>query len=272
VLDLDAYFERIGLPGGGSIAEVHRAHATTIPFENLDPHRGLGVSLAVEDIERKLVAQRRGGYCFEQNLLFKAALEAMGARVDTYLARVRWRANGAIRPRTHLVLRAEIDGEQWHADVGFGLGTPLEPLPFGPGEEHEQAGWSFRVVDDGEELVLQTLDGDRWGDVYGFQSPPSPLIDLETSNWWVSTHPSSPFVAGLVVASHGPDGSRTSLCDWSGSLVLSEQTPAGEEISEPAREQIPELLSARFGLEGFALDAAGRVAAGPIGAIRDMEG
>ena len=79
MLDLDAYLERIGLTGRPSLAQLHRAHLTSIPFENLDPHQGLPVSLEPGDLERKLVTERRGGYCFEQNLLLKAALEALGA-------------------------------------------------------------------------------------------------------------------------------------------------------------------------------------------------
>ena len=71
MLDLDAYLARIGLSGEPTIARVHRAHSTSIPFENLDPQRGVPVSLELEDLERKLVAERRGGYCFEQNLLLK---------------------------------------------------------------------------------------------------------------------------------------------------------------------------------------------------------
>jgi N-hydroxyarylamine O-acetyltransferase len=160
VFDLDAYLDRIGLAGRPTLAEMHRAHATSIPFENLDPRRGVPVSLALEDLQQKLVAERRGGYCFEQNLLFKGALEAVGARVEPLLARVRVGAEpGVTRPRSHLLLRVELDGGCWHADVGFGMGTPLEPLPFGPGSEHEQSGWRFRVAADGEELVLQAGDG-----------------------------------------------------------------------------------------------------------------
>lgn len=267
MLDFDAYLQRIGLPGGGSIADVHRAHAGMIPFENLDPHRGEPVSLAPEDVERKLVAARRGGYCFEQNLLLKAALEEIGFEVQTYLARVRWRANGAVRPRGHLVLRARRGGEDWHADVGFGLGTPLEPLPWGAGEEHEASGWRFRIVWEDPELVLQTLDAGDWSDVYGFQPLPAPPVDLETSNWFVSTHPMSPFVAGLIVASQDGEGRRTSLSDWSGELRLVEQAPdggrgdgGGEESAQAVeRERIPQLLSERFGLEGFGLGPDGRV-------------
>ena len=276
MFDLDAYLERIGLDGRPSIARVHRAHLTSIPFENLDPHRGLAVPLEVEDLERKLVSERRGGYCFEQNLLLKAAIEALGAEVDMFLARMRvpglmarspdthaspFRSAkpGVVRPRSHLVLRVRENGVSWHADVGFARGI-LEPIPFGPGPTLEQSGWSFRVVEDGSELVLQKLAGDEWDDVYGFLPQPVPLIDVEVSNWWTSTHPRSPFVTGLIVGVRGDDGSGTLLCDWS-ELSLSEQTPAGTSVTPLEREAIPELLATRFSLPGFTLAADGRLAA-----------
>jgi N-hydroxyarylamine O-acetyltransferase len=259
MIDLDAYLERIGLRGRPTPQQVHRAHCTSIPFENLDPQRGVAVSLELEDLERKLVAERRGGYCFEQNLLLKAALEALGAEVDLLLARVRsGAAPGAIRPRSHLVLRVRADGASWHADVGFGMGTLLEPLPFGPGEAHEQSGWRFRVVEEGPELVLQTADADGWVDQYGLLAQPVPLIDVETINWWTSTHPRSPFVTGLMVSAQADDGSRTSVSDWS-ELALTERTPAATSVTPVAREALPELLAARFGLDGFALGAGGRL-------------
>jgi N-hydroxyarylamine O-acetyltransferase len=133
VFDLDAYLDRIGLEGRPDLAELHRAHVAAIPFENLDPHRGVPVSLAPDDLERKLVRERRGGYCFEQNLLLKAALEALGAQVELLLARVRYNAPaGSVRPRTHLVLRVAAGDVTWHADAGFGAGTLLEPSRSAP--------------------------------------------------------------------------------------------------------------------------------------------
>jgi N-hydroxyarylamine O-acetyltransferase len=264
MLDLVAYLERIGLNGRPSIAQVHRAHLTSIPFENLDPHQGLPVSLEVKDLERKLVTERRGGYCFEHNLLLKAALEALGAEVDMFLARMRVGAKpGEVRPRSHLVLRVNENGASWHADVGFSRGI-LEPIPFGPGPTHEQSGWSFRVVQDGPELVLQKLADDEWVDLYGFLPQPVPLIDVETSNWWTSTHPRSLFVTGLIVGVRGDDGAATLLCDWS-ELSLIEETPAGTKVTPLAREAIPELLATRFSLPGFALGADERLA--PVAAV-----
>jgi N-hydroxyarylamine O-acetyltransferase len=253
--DLDAYLERIGCMGPPSLADVHSAHVTTIPFENLDPHRGVPVSLDTGDLQRKLVSERRGGYCFEHNLLLRAALVALGADVDMYLARVRYGGDpGAVRPRSHLVLRATVAGEPWHADVGFGVGTPLEPLPWGPGGVHVLGGWSYRIVEDGRELVLQQLEHGDWSDLYGFIPEPVPLIDVDTVNWWVSTSPRSPFVTGLIVTIQDGDGKRTVLSDWSG-LTLTEATPAASTSTEVRPEQVPKLLTERFALPGFALGA-----------------
>jgi arylamine N-acetyltransferase len=131
-----------------------------------------------------------------------------------------------------------------------------------PGDAHDQSGWRFRVVEDGSELVLQTVQADEWIDLYGFIPQPVPFVDLETSNWFTSTHPSSPFVTGLVVSMQGDDGTRTLLSDRSG-LALTEQTPTGTTVTPVSRDAVPELLASRFGLGGFALGADGHLVLSP---------
>ena len=258
-MNLAAYLERVGVGPEVGLAEVHRAHVTSIPFENLDSHQGLPVSIELDDLERKLVSGGRGGYCFEHNRLFAAALEARGLRAEPMLARVRLgRPPGTPRPRTHLVHRVHDGDGVWLADVGFGNGTMLEPIPFGPGSEHTQSGWRFRIVTDGAEHVLQTVEEGDWVDVYGFLPEPVPVVDVETSNWFTCTHPKSPFRAGLIVAVNQPDGTRVALSDWNG-LSLTRRIPTEKTVSEPAREDIPELLETVFGLPGFALADNGRV-------------
>jgi N-hydroxyarylamine O-acetyltransferase len=262
VIDLDAYLDRVGLSGRPGLAELHRAHLEAIPFENLDPHRGVAVAIDPAALQRKLVSERRGGYCFEQNLLLRAALEALGAHTETLLGRSRWNAPpGTLRTRTHAVLRVH-DGERtWHADVGFGPRTLREPIPFGPGGPYEQAGVRFRVVTEGGELVLQSEVADEWRDVYAFPPEPVPDIDLVLSNWYTCTHPESMFVRGLIVSRQLPDGTRVALSDWSGELVLSSDGPAGSTRTLPARAEIPELLARHFHLPGFALGPDGRLQA-----------
>ena len=264
--DLDAYLERIGVRGRPDVAELHRAHATRIPFENLDPANGRPASLDLDRLEDKLVARRRGGYCFEQNLLLMGALEALGHdRVTPMLARVRAAsperrgAGGAaaeMRPRTHLLLRLDTAGEAWHLDVGFGGDGLLDPIPFGPGGEYEQAGWRYRVVEDGRELVVQMHDGDTWADQYGFVPEPAPFVDIETSNWFVSTWPNSPFVTGLIVGGQDPGVHRRLMVR--GGATYAESTPDSEKVTELELEDVPEVLASRFGINGVSLAADGR--------------
>jgi N-hydroxyarylamine O-acetyltransferase len=218
--------------------------------------------LAPADIERKLVAADRGGYCFEQNLLLKDALENLGADVRTLLARVRVGAPpGVIRPRTHLMLEVRLGGESWLADVGFGLGALLDPIPFGPGEEDVQSGWRFRVIEQASELVSQTANDDGWQDQYTFSPDPVPSADLEAANWYTSTHPRSPFVTGPIISALRDDGGRTLLKRAEkGELTLIDQTPASTSITCIELQTLPQVLATRFGLRGFELASDGRLA------------
>lgn len=147
--DLDAYLARTGAqrPAAADLAaltHVHRAHALTIPFENLDVPLGRGVSVALPDVQAKLVGARRGGYCYEHGLLLSAALSALGFRVTRRLARIGDPEVHA-RGRSHLVTLVELDGWTWLADTGFGSGL-LEPVPLVDGLVTEQGGWAFRTV------------------------------------------------------------------------------------------------------------------------------
>ncbi|MBM4134645.1 MAG: arylamine N-acetyltransferase [Nitrospira sp.] len=59
----------------------HEAHASTVPFENLDVHLGLPISLNPSVLFKKIVHERRGGYRFELNGLFAMILEQLGYTV-----------------------------------------------------------------------------------------------------------------------------------------------------------------------------------------------
>src|SRR5262245_31633198 len=106
-MDVDAYFARIGYRGGRAptletLNGIVRAHVQTIPFENLDVLLGRPIELDVESLERKLVAARRGGYCFEQNTLLLEVLGALGFTVRPLSARVRYQRPRDYTPaRTH---------------------------------------------------------------------------------------------------------------------------------------------------------------------------
>ena len=113
--DLSGYLQHIGFEGRAradvvTLREVVLRHALAIPFENLDALTGTCPSLDSGDVERKLLQQGRGGWCFEQNLLLGNALREMGFPVVDLAARVVWgRAADAVVARTHRVLKVRAE-------------------------------------------------------------------------------------------------------------------------------------------------------------------
>jgi N-hydroxyarylamine O-acetyltransferase len=214
--DLDAYLARVGYdgptlaPGLPCLVALHRAHTTTVPFENLDIQCGRPVSLELERLWAKIVDGRRGGYCFEQNTLFQHVLCTIGFGVFAAEARVR-RASPGIPPRTHMLLVATVEDRRWLCDVGFGGNGLIEPASLDGSLVVDPIGM-YRVQAQGSLFVLQRRDRAEtadaagraeamapWEDLYTFAAELRHPIDFEVANWYTSTHPESSFVKTLTV-------------------------------------------------------------------------
>lgn len=201
-LDLDRYLARIHYAEPVSLTvetfqALHFAHATQIPFENVDALLGRPIRLDIPSLEDKLVTSSRGGYCFEQNLLFAAALEQIGFVVTRLAARVRYRTTRLL-PRTHMLLKVDIGAGSWIADVGFGGEGLLAPVPLIADAPAQQFAWTYRVVREQNDWVLQSKHGPTWHDLYQFTLEPQHLVDFEMANYYVSTNPQSRFVQTLT--------------------------------------------------------------------------
>ncbi|MFB8239862.1 arylamine N-acetyltransferase [Kitasatospora purpeofusca] len=257
-VDLDKYFARIGWDGGrtptlDTLRSLQHAHVLGIPFENIDVVVGTVPSLDLTDLEAKLVAGSRGGYCFEQNTLFADVLEQLGYGVTRYTGRVRVGARpGEIRPRTHLVLGIEVPGGEgrYLVDVGFGsIDALLEPLPMVPGLVREGRGRRHRLVleeADGPApvWVLQARSGDIWIELVSFTLDAAPLPDIGVANWHVATHPRSPFRRLFVQRTHidghlALDGTTLTRTARDGTVTV-------ERVD--GLEALRELLESEFGI------------------------
>jgi arylamine N-acetyltransferase len=204
------YMARIGYDGPTGPTEelLHAlvaAHGRTIPFENLDPLMGVPVDdLGPEVLSEKLVGRRRGGYCYEQNGLVGYVLEALGYGIDRIAGRVVWMLgpDAPLPAMTHQVLAVTVPGEhdRFLVDVGFGGQTLSSPIRLVAGPEQATRHELYRIVEEGEHLILQAQVREQWLTLYEFTTQPRPRIDLEVGSWYVSTHPASIFVKGLSVA------------------------------------------------------------------------
>ena len=208
--DLDAYLERIGLEmvqaDAAGLHALQEAHMRAIPFENFDPLLGKVPSLEPDEVFDKLVRKGRGGYCFEQNGLFEAALRAVGFLPRRRLARVRMRF-GPEAARSHLVLLVEVEGETWLADAGFGGPGPLAPLRLGFGGEQVSPSGSFRIAVDGErgETVLERFGEDGWVQLYAFDGARVTDLEVASANYFCATWDQVPFGFHVVVGAWASD-------------------------------------------------------------------
>jgi N-hydroxyarylamine O-acetyltransferase len=245
--DLAGYLARVGVeaagpPDVGTLVRLHRAHVSAIPFENLEIQLGGQIALDLDTLTAKMVRRRRGGYCFEQNALLAAALEAIGFAPTRCEARVR-PPDGAILPRTHMVLLVRCEGRDWLVDGGFGADGLCEPLGI-DGEPATQAGRTYRVAPEGRLKILQVASETGWRDLYGVLPDPVYPIDYVVGNWFTSTYPASPFVQSLT-AQRIVNGTRHTLRNLTYAIARGWAT----DIRDIARGDLVPLLRDAFGLD-----------------------
>lgn len=269
-IDLAAYFDRIGYRGKAeptyeTLAGLVAAHVRGIPFENLDPLTGVPVfDLSAPALAAKLVARRRGGYCYEQNNLMRYVLSELGFDVDPLGARVVWQQpEGLAAPspaETHLALAVRIPGSQtpYFVDVGFGGQTLTAPIRLVPDEVQQTPHEPFRIREHGGGYVLESLIGQTWRPLYTFGLTPKPMIDMQVGSWYVSTHPESIFIIGLSAATV-TDDARWNL---RGRNLTGHHRDGGtERVRFDDAAQVCAALTDRFGVDLTGLgDVEARVA------------
>lgn len=219
-LSLSNYFNRIGYTGTpradlATLAELQARHVRAIPFEGLDPLVGSPVKLDLPAVEAKLVGSRRGGYCFEHGVLFKAVLERIGFPVTGLTGRVRWMspADSPLSPREHMLLRVEADGAPRLVDVGFGACLVDEPLGFVTDIEQPTAMGTFRLSAADGLFTLEARQPAGWRTMYVFDLVPQIHADYELGNWYTSTSPNVPFVNILILERLSADRRHKIIAD-----------------------------------------------------------
>lgn len=254
-LDLRAYFDRVDYHGATEptldvLQALVTAHTRSIPFENLDPLMGVPVDdLSAAALTEKLVHRHRGGYCYEQNGLMGYVLAELGFQVRRLGGRVVWMRppDAPIPAQTHTLLAVTFPGcaGPYLVDVGFGGQTPTSPLRLVTGGAQQTTHEQYRLDDHGDGLVLQAQVRDQWQALYEFTTQTRPQIDLVVGSWYVSTHPSSHFVTGLMAAAVTGDG-RMNLA---GRTLTIHRPDGSEKIQLDDVAAVVDTLGARFGIE-----------------------
>jgi N-hydroxyarylamine O-acetyltransferase len=214
IFNQDAWLKRIGYSGSlePTLATLHHlifAHSHAIAYESLDIMLGRTPKLDLESLQYKMITSGRGGYCLEQNMLFRAGLRSLGYDITSLQGRVvRGMAIDAERPAIHMLLQVNLPEGPYLADVGFGNLAPTSALLLRPGVEQETPHEPMRFIDVGGELTLQSKLRDTWEHIYRVIPYPRYDGEYEITNWYTGTHPDAPYQSNIIVAIPGPDRTR----------------------------------------------------------------
>jgi N-hydroxyarylamine O-acetyltransferase len=248
-IDLDAYFRRIQWSGDRNptletLAGLIEAHTAHIPFENLDVLLGRSVRLDLEGLQDKIVSARRGGYCFEHATLFAAVLEAVGFRIARHAARVVLFGPLAEAKRDHMFMTVAIGDATYVADPGFGPFAPRFPVPLVDSPAGQTTHWMQR---DGNFWVLHVTREDRqavagWASTLDVENPK----DFEVFNYYIATHPDSPFVNWIFLSKVTPKG-RINVMNRKVTFLHGAEASTVTELAD--RSALRRLLAEHFGFD-----------------------
>lgn len=212
-LELARYLERIHYTGAltptkETLFDLQLAHLLAVPFENLSIHAGETIQLCEDWLFDKIVARRRGGFCYELNGLFAQLLRQLGFKV-TMLSGHTIRGDGSFGAEfDHLVLMVEL-AERWLVEVGFG-DSARQPLLIDSRQESAQYEFTYRIIQAGERLILMRRAEDgEWTTQYRFTLAPRELTEYQEMCRYHQTSPQSSFTQRQICTVARRDGRVT---------------------------------------------------------------
>lgn len=230
-----------------TLAQLQQRFLLTVPFENLDIHLGRKIDLDVESAFEKIVGQKRGGFCYECNALFKSLLDALG--FESYFISARMaRDAGQFAPEFgHIAIIVTLNDQQWLVDVGNGQSC-REPLLLGG---------DLEFGSDGQRYRLQRYDDQRWAMMWRgadtefqarfiFTDQAHPLQAFQQQCDFHQTSDLSPFTQKALITRALPKGERITLLQNRFTRTLDTGEQQQNSLSQP---QIQRVLADEFGVQ-----------------------
>ena len=244
-MNVEQYLKRIGYQNELSVSleclnELIVCQVQSIPFENLDVFWSHSVpSLDSEQLFRKIITNRRGGYCFELNTLFCELLRTVG--FDAFCVRVRILLDREILPpQTHCGILVNLNGETWFCDVGFGGPAPLGAVGlFGAKVCYHTH--QYQIL--GNTLYLWRENS--FVPMMEFEDQPCRTLDFVPINYFCATSAEEPFVHRLMVSLKVQEGYRS----IDGTIFREKQAGTVTETKLIDKNHVRRILKEKFKID-----------------------
>ena len=250
-IDREAYLSRISAgpedsfePSRDSLELLQIKHLKNVPFENLDIHWKRPIVLDTNSFYEKIVANKRGGFCYELNGLFEMLLRSMGFETRLVSARPFSKENSFGPEFDHAAIIVSIGETQYLVDVGFG-DFAAGPLKIVAGEEQTDREGTFRIreVEQGA-LVVEKKNNDEWRPEYIFGLQGRELVEFTDMCDFQQYSPDSHFTKGKLCSVLTTNGRKT-LTDRN--FIV---TTNGERVETPvgSEQEFNKILFREFGI------------------------
>jgi N-hydroxyarylamine O-acetyltransferase len=213
-MNKQAYLDRISYKGKPELSlevlcSLHQHHVFNVPFENLDIHYGKEIILEETAIYKKVVERRRGGFCYELNLLFHWLLTQIGFESKIIAARV-VNSQEELGPAfDHMCIIVDYQ-QSWLIDVGYG-DLFLRPIALKEDEIQTDDRNYFKIekYSASEYGLLMSPNKAEFTRKYVFSTESQPVANFIQLCQYKQTNPNSYFVKNKVCTKPTLDGRIT---------------------------------------------------------------
>jgi len=251
-MDTQSYLARIRFKGGlsptpGVLSALQEAHLLSVPFENLDIHRGVDIVLDLPRLFQKIVVMKRGGFCYELNGIFHWLLQNLGFQANLLMARVYSRSREEYGAEfDHMLIRVDMERQSWIVDVGFGEFS-MHPLEFVTNRDLVDTNGRFLIEKADEEwfrVSRFSMEEKQYVPEYKFSVKERRLTDFSAMCRYHQTSPESHFTRSRICSIATATG-RISLSD--DKLIFTERG-LRNEIPIRSKQEFDGALDRYFGI------------------------
>ncbi|ERF48557.1 arylamine N-acetyltransferase [Staphylococcus sp. EGD-HP3] len=202
--DVDTYNE-VNLATLNHLIQHYVLH---VPFENINVQNKQPIALDDESMLHKIIVEQRGGFCYEQNRLFRNFLMAKGFTVKMVAATIHT-GDGWAMEGSHMSLVVTLPEGDFVADVGY-ADVPQQALPLSQSKIVEDVNGYFKI-----EWIVETnfqflkYNGEAWVIQYQATNVSQTLADFAAGIEFNQYDAQSIFVRELIISKAVADGRVT---------------------------------------------------------------
>lgn len=183
-MKLDNYLRRIDYrqtPQNNlqTLNKLHQKHLFAIPFEDLDIYFKKPLQVEIDSLYKKIIVEKRGGFCYELNFLFYNLLKEIGFDCTIVSSRIYDKREVLGCEFDHLSIIVKLE-DNWLVDVGYGNLFTV-PLKIVDGYVYQDREVTYKIsqLSESNYILSESKNGYKFKKVYTFDMIPRKIEEFQ---------------------------------------------------------------------------------------------